>query len=57
MFSNYKNYESMKEKCIELHKKNIELHEEIKSLKEKEKERNEADNKLKLVLEEHSSKK
>ena len=55
MFSNYKNYESMKEKCIELHKINQELHEEIKILKEKEKVRNEADNKLKLVLEEHSS--
>ena len=57
MFSNYKNYESMKEKCIELHRKNIELNEEIKLFKEKEKERNEADNKLKLVLEEHASKK
>lgn len=55
MFTNYKNYESMKEKCIELYKINLKLHEEIKILKEKEKERNEADNKLKLVLEEHSS--
>ena len=57
MFSNYKNYESMKDKCIELYKETQELKEEIKLLKDKEKQRNEADNKLKLVLEEHSSKK
>ena len=56
MFSNYKNYESMRDKCIELYNENEKLKDEIKLLKDKEKERREVDNRLKLVLEENSSK-